>query len=181
MSDDVARFGRIYDANYDRLLGYALRRTDSQEDAADVVAETFLTAWRRLADVPEDDEARLWLYGVARRVLANHHRGLNRYRRVRERLSRAVAPMPPEPAPGEQATAITAAFRRLSELDRELLLLVGWEGLDMPQIGSVLGCTPATARVRLHRARARFARELARQGVGGVRRITEQPTVQEAL
>jgi RNA polymerase sigma-70 factor (ECF subfamily) len=43
-----------------------LRRTDNADDAADVIAETFLTAWRRLDEIPAGDQARLWLYGVAR-------------------------------------------------------------------------------------------------------------------
>ncbi|MFI0352965.1 RNA polymerase sigma factor [Actinomadura sp. 9N407] len=76
--DRRARFEDIYASNRARILGYALRRTADPQDAADVLAETFLTAWRRLDDVPPDGQARLWLYGVARRVLANHHRGERR-------------------------------------------------------------------------------------------------------
>ena len=66
------RFEEIYAANHDAVLGYVLRRTENSDDAADVIAETFLTAWRRLDDVPGGGEARLWLYGVAKRMLANH-------------------------------------------------------------------------------------------------------------
>lgn len=68
------RFRVLYAAHLNAILGYALRRVAAPEDAADVVAETFLIAWRRCADVPPGGEARLWLYGVARRVLANHVR-----------------------------------------------------------------------------------------------------------
>jgi hypothetical protein len=64
-----ARFARLFtDAERD-ILAYALRRVARPEDAADIVAETFLVAWRRLEDVPAGDGARLWLYGVARRQL----------------------------------------------------------------------------------------------------------------
>src|SRR5262249_40299064 len=66
------RFEQIYAANHAAITGYVLRRTDNPDDAADVIAETFLTCWRRLGDVPDGDSTRLWLYGVARRVLANH-------------------------------------------------------------------------------------------------------------
>lgn len=45
------------------------------KDAADAVAETFLVAWRRLPEVPSGEEARPWLYGVARRTLANQRLG----------------------------------------------------------------------------------------------------------
>jgi DNA-directed RNA polymerase specialized sigma24 family protein len=72
------RFEELYAANCGPILGYVLRRTDNPDDAADVIAETFLTAWRRLDAVPPGDEARLWLYGVARRVLANYRRGERR-------------------------------------------------------------------------------------------------------
>jgi DNA-directed RNA polymerase specialized sigma24 family protein len=72
------RFEELYAANCGPILGYVLRRTDNPHDAADVIAETFLTAWRRLDAVPPGDEARLWLYGVARRVLANYRRGERR-------------------------------------------------------------------------------------------------------
>ena len=68
--DRRERFERMYAANFGPLLGYALRRALNTDDAADVVAETFLTAWRRLDDMPPGEEARLWLYGVARNMLA---------------------------------------------------------------------------------------------------------------
>jgi RNA polymerase sigma-70 factor (ECF subfamily) len=76
---DEDEFATIYSENYQPLLGYALRRCRSPDDAADVVAETFTVAWRRSDDVPAGEETRLWLYGVARRVLANHHRGERRH------------------------------------------------------------------------------------------------------
>jgi RNA polymerase sigma-70 factor, ECF subfamily len=65
----------LVDAHYDQLLGYALRRVDQPTDAADVVCEVLLATWRRIDEVPEGDEAILWLYGVARRTLANLRRG----------------------------------------------------------------------------------------------------------
>src|SRR5690554_1101728 len=79
-------FRALYSDNFDRLLGYALRRVEVPEDAADVVSETFLVAWRRIRDLPEGDEARLWLYGVARRILANHYRSQSRREQLGERL-----------------------------------------------------------------------------------------------
>src|SRR5215218_9123212 len=81
-----AWFRAVYDANYHRVLGFVLRRTANREDAEDVVAETFLTAWRRLDQIPAGVGARLWLYGVARNALANHHRGERRRGRLRGRL-----------------------------------------------------------------------------------------------
>lgn len=81
MDDDRKdRFEAVYTQTYEQILGYAMRRCDSPEDAADVVAETFAIAWRRMDALPAGAEARLWLYGVARNVLANHRRGQDRRR-----------------------------------------------------------------------------------------------------
>lgn len=155
------RFEDVYAACHGPVLGYALRRTDSSDDAADVVAETFLTAWRRLDEVPAGDAARLWLYGVARRVLANMRRGRRRRLALADRLRAELAAgyRPPE-VTGERAE-ITRVFRSLPEADRELLALAAWEGLDPGQIAVTLGCSRNAARIRLHRARRRLAGRLA--------------------
>ena len=147
----------MYAANCTPILGYALRRTSNGDDAADVVAETFLTAWRRLDDVPSGADARLWLYGVARRVLANHHRGERRKSELSDRLSHDLALVHRDPEYTGQLAVVAAAFRSLADGDRELLALVGWEGLDHGEVAAVLGCSRNAVRIRLHRARARFA------------------------
>lgn len=154
----------MYSANAAPILGYALRRTGNGEDAADIVAETFLTAWRRLDDVPSGDDARLWLYGVARRVLANHYRGERRKSELSERLSRDLARFHTDPEYTGRLALVAAAFRGLPESDRELLALVGWEGLDHGEIAAVLGCSRNAVRVRLHRARVKFAAAVRESG-----------------
>jgi RNA polymerase sigma-70 factor (ECF subfamily) len=159
------RFRLLYDRSYSKVLGYALRRADSRDDAIDVVAETFLVAWRRLDDVPEGERALLWLYGTARRVLANQVRSSTRQRRVADRLAQLPAPHGLLDSDDGLSAAIGAAFRRLSDSDRELLLLAGWEELDPAQIAEVTGGTRGAVRVRLHRARARFDKELEREDV----------------
>jgi len=83
---DETRFQTIFEANFHSVLGYALRRTATSADAADVVSETMLIAWRRLDQVPSGDSARPWLFGVARRVLANQRRGIGRQERLGDRL-----------------------------------------------------------------------------------------------
>jgi RNA polymerase sigma factor (sigma-70 family) len=155
------RFEEIYAANHVPILGYALRRTLNSDDAADVLAETFLAAWRRLDELPDGPQSRLWLYGTARRVLANQHRGERRRLALADRLKAdlAISYRPPDHS-GELAE-IGTAFRRLAETDRELLALAGWEGLDAAGIATVLGCSANAARIRLHRARRRLAAELA--------------------
>ncbi|MEV4112259.1 sigma-70 family RNA polymerase sigma factor [Nonomuraea sp. NPDC049695] len=164
--DPESRFEEIYGSSYGPLLGYALRRCSDPDDAADVVAETFMVAWRRMEEVPEGDEARLWLFGVARNVLANQRRGERRHeqRTAALRAQLAASPLVAEP-PREDLSQLGRVFRALSEDDRELLALVAWERLDPGQIAKVLGISRNAVRVRLYRARKRFARGLAQAGI----------------
>ena len=167
---EQARFEALYTSSFARLLGFAIRRCESAEDAADVVAETFAIAWRRLDAVPAGEEAVLWLYGVARNVLANHRRGVARRRNLAVALAGEITERYARSAE-ESATdhAVGQAFRALPDDDREPLALVAWEGLDHGQIAAVLGCSRNAVRIRLHRARRRLARELAAAGVAGLR------------
>ncbi len=155
------RFEAVYAAYHGPVLGYVLRRTENPDDAADVIADTFLTAWRRLEDVPPDPAARLWLYGVARRVLANHHRGQRRRSALADRLRADLANRYQPPGYTGELAQIAHAFRRLPGGEREILALSAWEGLDPGQIATVLDCSRNAVRVRLHRARKRLAQELA--------------------
>ncbi|WP_043631734.1 RNA polymerase sigma factor [Nonomuraea candida] len=167
MDDDRKdRFEAIYKQTYEPILGYALRRCDSPEDAADVVAETFTIAWRRFDALPSGAEARLWLYGVARNVLANHRRGVARHRHGSVELAADLADLyAHSPEGGLELRAIADAFRALPDDDRELISLVAWEGLDHGQIARVLGCSRNAVRIRLHRARRRLSKALAGAGV----------------
>lgn len=126
-------------------------------DAEDVVAETFVVAWRRLTDLPTGAQ-RPWLLGIARRVLANQHRALGR-------RARHAAAMPPDlraaPTPAGLDAELRQALDALRPADRELLELVAWEGMGPAELGVVLGISPNAAAIRLHRARRRFADALA--------------------
>ncbi|WP_433345856.1 RNA polymerase sigma factor [Microtetraspora malaysiensis] len=160
------RFEEIYLAYYADLLAYIRRRVDSHDDAADALAETFATAWRRLPDVPDGHTARLWLYGVTRRVLANGRRTATRRSALVERLGGQLARWAESTGPpDDDLEAVRAAFGRLYADDREVLALVTWEGLTSDEAAVVLGCSPGAARSRLHRARKRLARELSHAGV----------------
>ena len=96
LEDREQAFRRLYAEHFDVVLAFALRRVDRPEDAADVTADTFLVAWRRLAHVPPAHETRPWLYGVARRVLANHRRGDRRRSALGDRLKRDLATCVPD-------------------------------------------------------------------------------------
>lgn len=151
-----AAFEELFLAHYQAVLGYALRR--SPENGHDVAAETFLVAWRRFESVPEDPLP--WLYGVARRTLANQRRSATRRGALVARLEQEHRTSPARGAPVDREPGESAelrAFRRLSPRDQEVLALVAWEELDRRQAAAVLGCSTAALAVRLHRARARLA------------------------
>jgi RNA polymerase sigma factor (sigma-70 family) len=163
------RFGQLYRDQGRAILAYALRRVGDTEDAAEVVAETFLIAWRRLDEVPIDAGARLWLFGVARRVIANQHRAERRRTRLAERLGESLrSELATRPAPVGEAAAALRAMGGLGDDDRELLLLVSWEELSPGEAAKVLGISSLAARSRLHRARRRLRTLLEqRESVGG--------------
>jgi RNA polymerase sigma-70 factor (ECF subfamily) len=152
-----AHFSRLYREQGRAVLAYALRRVADREDAADVVAETFLIAWRRLGEVPIDAGARLWLYAVARRVIANLHRTERRRTRLGRRLAESLqTELATHSEPGGEAAIALRAMAGLGDEDRELLLLVSWEELSPGEAAKVLGISSLAARSRLHRARRRL-------------------------
>jgi len=158
--DDQRRrddFAAAYRTHVRAVLGYALRRVEVREDAADVVSETFVVAWRRWGEV-SPDEVRPWLLGVARRVLANQHRGQRRRERLGARLRDVLGAVTvPDPAVGvTEQDRVRRTLETLSAADRELLTLVAWEELTPSEAARVLGISPGSARMRLKRARERF-------------------------
>ena len=175
-------FEDLFEAHFDVLLAYARRRTASLSDAEDVVAETFTVVWRRMDIVPAmDDERRPWLYGIARRVLANQRRSVARRARLGDRLRERVRGANPFAA-SESATLETAldALDRLAEPDRELLRLVAWEGLTLADVAIALGITANAAAIRVHRARRRLAThmkgsERTRTWFGWKGSVTQRP------
>ena len=161
-------FEELYAVHAGAVRGYAMRRCDP-ETADDVVADVFLTAWRRRTELPE--EPLPWLLGTARRVLANHARGHSRRVRLRDRL--AAEPVAASHPGGKASGRLGAALSSLSERDRELLLLMAWEGLELQQAAEVLGVRPNTLAVRFHRARRRLSAALeAHEADDGSERAT---------
>ena len=148
------RFDALFASYSSDIVAYCGWRAASSTDAQDAVAEVFLTAWRRLDEVPDGDAARIWLYATARRVIANQRRATRRRAALQERLAQEPAAAPQETS--SEHTVVHEALARLGARDREVLLLAEWEGLSAAQIAAVLGCLTVTARGRLHRARRRF-------------------------
>jgi RNA polymerase sigma factor (sigma-70 family) len=162
-ASDHDRFEMIYRETRQSLLAYFLRRVDSADDAADLLSEVYLVAWRRISQVPAGEEARLWLFGVARKLLANQRRRARTAADLAAALERSLASPRAQPSSVESGIAageVAAALRELRPADRELLMLSGWEGLTPSEIGVVVGRPSALVRVRLHRARARLRAKL---------------------
>jgi RNA polymerase sigma factor (sigma-70 family) len=154
-----ARLRGVFEAHYEAVLAYARRRTADLADAEDVVAETFIVVFRRLGDLPVQPDERLpWLFGIARRIALNQQRSSRRRARLHERIRAAIAHSQP---PQTALPSVLEAMDRLRETDREILRLVAWEGLSHAEVAGVLGISPNAAAIRLHRARARLAREMA--------------------
>ena len=164
------QFTALYDEHYAAVLRYAARRVGA-EAGRDIAAETFLTAWRRLDSVPAGQPLP-WLYATARYCLANELRRRDRRDRLEARIRVEAARGPQTTGPGfAQAVAdrlaVLAALATLRPGDQEALRLAEWERLDDAAAARVLGCSTGAFRVRLHRARRRFARALDRQQAPG--------------
>lgn len=166
------RFEAVYRETRIPLLGYLARRTQCRDDAADLLAEVYLVAWRRIDAVPPGDEARLWLFGVARKVLANHKRrvrtatGLASALQADLRLLETDSGAESDP----RVDGVRAALDQLSDRDREVLMLSAWEGLAPAEIARVLGRPAGLVRVQLHRAHNRL-----RDKMGSLPDVGEEP------
>jgi RNA polymerase sigma factor (sigma-70 family) len=159
---DEDRFHDLYASTHSDLLAYVMRRAQTPEDAADTIAETYLTAWRALNKLPAGDRARLWLFGVARNLLLKSAR----QHRVRDALSerlahelRTTAAVTDTPRSDPRLAHLRAGLDSLSDQDRELLTLTAWEQLSPREIAEVMGLSANAVRVRLHRARIRLSRQ----------------------
>jgi RNA polymerase sigma factor (sigma-70 family) len=157
------RFEASFRDHYRDVLAFAMRRLEDRGGAEDAASETLAIAWRRRDQIPADDSLP-WLYAVALRVIANQRRSAQRKQRLRKRVAdEARSNQRHSLDPAEHVIErgeFFAAFSKLRESDKEILRLVAWDGLDPDQAARVLDCTPATYRVRLHRARRRLAKQL---------------------
>ena len=138
-------------------MGFALRRV-SAEEAQDVVSETFLVAWRRLDQIP--DEPLPWLLAVARNVITTRQRGHRRLTNLFTRMRQSSLVVQLDNVPADRID-LAGAFNSLAEKDQEVLMLIGWEGLTVTQAAEVLRCNPQSVSLRLHRARKRLETRMA--------------------
>ncbi|MEV7342210.1 sigma-70 family RNA polymerase sigma factor [Streptomyces sp. NPDC093544] len=147
---------RLFRLTFRRVMAYCLRRT-GETAAHDVVAEVYAVAWRRRRHVPSDDEeAVLWLLGIARRVLANQARGHRRWARLLLRVAQRADPPHTGHPQHDEGEDLAAALAQASAADRELLRLAYWDDLSRQDIATVLGISVGAVDTRLHRARQRL-------------------------
>jgi RNA polymerase sigma-70 factor, ECF subfamily len=157
---DEKRFNSLYREHYRSVSAYAVRRSESQADAADVVADVFAIAWRRLPEVPYPPADLLWLYAVARRVVAGKRRSAVRMRSLIRRLQANTVPAPADT--GDQVSdRVLDAVARLRPAEREAIALVHWERLSHAEAAQVLGCSANAVAIRVHRASGRLRQALA--------------------
>ena len=162
MTADEERFDELYREHYALIERYVRRRVDDPV-VADVVAEIFTVAWRRIDEVPGAD-ARLWLFGVGRNVVANHLRGSGRGYRLVEKVAANTATVADDHADAvAERLTVAAAFDRLRPVDQEVLRLIVWEGLTLRQAAAVLDCGVPAVAMRVNRARHRLRRGLAHE------------------
>lgn len=158
----TARFEAVYERHARALTAYCARRLQAAQ-VDDAVADAFLVVWRRIDDVPTGDAERLWLYGVAHRVVGHAWRSSKRQRRLTARVGarRPVgAAGPAETAmDGDDVRRVLAAADRLKPTDAEVLRLSVWERLAVAEIAAVLEITPNAVHQRLHRAKQHLIRE----------------------
>jgi RNA polymerase sigma-70 factor (ECF subfamily) len=145
-------FRTLFEAHVADLWKFARRRTDSAAEADDVVSQVFAIAWRRRDDLPESAE-RLWLFGVARRVLANDRRSKARQERLALRL---VAHHRPDGVPSESEDLPALSLAPLTDDEREAVQLRYWDDLSVTDIAALLGCTTNAVSMRLHKARRKL-------------------------
>lgn len=159
-------FEEMFTRHAAAVLRYAQRRVTERPAASDVVAETFLTAWRLRSRRPDVVGEELpWLYGLALGVVRNQQRSTRRRLRLSDRLA-AVGATSDTTGPDHsevvvQAEHLRAGLAQLKPDDEELLRLVAWEGLGPAGVARVLGITPSAAGVRIHRARQRLRQALS--------------------
>ncbi|MDR3202005.1 MAG: RNA polymerase sigma factor [Bifidobacteriaceae bacterium] len=155
-------FSVVYRLQYPRILAFARRRLGDRATAEDCAAEVFRIAWERVA-AGEPVPTPGWLFGAARKVLANRYRADARARDAKRRLGdqlefQAHLTGGAEPGGGTDSVVdrVVAALEHLPSGQRELLTARYWDHLTGAELAVLADCSVGAVWVRLHRARAAF-------------------------
>ncbi len=165
MSDQDARFIAAYENHFRAVFVYCRRRV-AADRVDDAVSETFLTAWRKVDQMPMGDEVLPWLYGIAYRVVLHQWRGMYRRRRLGDRLSALGVDVPSVPEElilsSYESQRVFDATARLKTTDQEILRLHLWEELTHAEIARVVGLRVDAVRQRYSRALKNLTKEFNR-------------------
>ncbi len=158
--DPRSRFRSLYESTFPDIYAFVARNEGPGSDTDDVVAETYLTAWRRISEVPAPPDDRLWIYGVARNTLARFRRTRQRRGQLFRRLSSQPHASVPPIEPQSRHPEVLDALSHLPGREREVVQLIYWDGLSQDEAAAVIGCSANALRIRLHRAKKRLSRRL---------------------
>jgi RNA polymerase sigma factor (sigma-70 family) len=160
--------GVLYERHAPAIFRYLARRAGPPA-AEDLLSEVFIAALSASSRVVAHDSgsALPWLYGIGLNVLYTHFRQQQPTPGVTRDFGMDWDVVDDRLDAWAERGRLRAALAVLTDCDRELLLLVGWEGLSQAEAATALGISPGAARVRLHRARKRALRALEKLGTGG--------------
>lgn len=157
---DRAEFESFYAHYVPYVRAYAARRVGASA-TDDIVADCFLAAWRRRAELPDD--ALPWLYRTAYNTIGSHYRTAERWRSLRDRIaSEPYGTEIDETDRSVERLRLTGALADLSAADQEILMLADWDGLKNVDIAAILAIPAGAVGVRLHRARRRLRDQLTK-------------------
>lgn len=162
------------------VIAFCLRRS-THVDAHDAAADVFAIAWRRFDDIPGDDRTLCWLFGVARRVLANQQRSRHRRTRLREKMGAMVQ----SPIAGPEAVVVRSdtdqevidALHRLEPRDQEVLALLVWDEVSRSDAARILDISLEALHKRFQRALRRLEHELPRSR----KHTTNPPSIERGV
>jgi len=164
----------LYRAHAAAVARWAGHLAGPEADVEDLVHEVFLVAGRRLGEFRGEAKVTTWLYRITARVVAGRRRRdrVRRWLRRTNRLDVERGLFSSQPTPIEElerrraAGVVYRVLDRMPERYRTMLILFELEGLPGEEIAALAGMKLATVWVQLHRARARFLRELEREEGG---------------
>lgn len=160
---DGPRLTTLVEQNAPAILAYFARRVDPAEDAADLLSETMLVAWKAVRKIPAEDEAaRMWLFGIARNHLSNYRRGRLRKDSLANRLRDELHSQRLSYEVGAGLEVREAVAQLPVEL-QELVTLVYWDGFTIEQAATLVKVNASTARSRFAKARGMLHITLSEQ------------------
>ncbi|MBL8212412.1 MAG: RNA polymerase sigma factor [Bryobacterales bacterium] len=154
-----AEFETIFEAHKDAVYGFAWRMTGSAAVAEDIAQDCFTSLWKTPGRFDANrGPARAWLLGIARHLVLKRWRVESRWTPLEED-NNVPAPEPP-PADWTTVHKVAYAVQSLPPLQREVVLLVEYEGMSLQEAATTVEAELGTVKARLHRARENLRRLL---------------------